>query len=125
MLNFSAQLTEHCIRSKSARTGDWELFSVTQSAMLVASGDRAPLEHSLGASQKQSLSQRITTLKIVGSNTSMLTQHKGLWLKSSFRKKRNYQKFVFAKNMLNVHFVNLIISLSFSSYLRTQLFVYC
>ena len=26
MLNFSAQLTEHCIRSKSARTGDWELF---------------------------------------------------------------------------------------------------
>ena len=75
--------------------------------MLVASGDQAPLEHGLGASQKQSLSQRITTWKIVGSNTSMLTQHKGLWLKSSFRKRRNYQKFVFAKNMLNVHFVNL------------------
>lgn len=61
----------------------------------------------LTASQKQSLSQRITRWKIVGSNTSMLTQHKGLWLKTSFRKRRNYQKFVFAKNMLNVHFVNL------------------
>ena len=124
MLNFSAQLTDASeARVRGRATGNF--FSVTQSAMLVASGDRAPLEHSLGASQKQSLSQRITTLKIVGSNTSMLTQHKGLWLKSSFRKKRNYQKFVFAKNMLNVHFVNLIISLSFSSYLRTQLFVYC
>ena len=125
MLNFSAQLTNTASEARVPGRATGNFFSVTQSAMLVASGDRAPLEHSLGASQKQSLSQRITTSKIVGSNTSMLTQHKGLWLKSSFRKKRNYQKFVFAKNMLNVHFVNLIISLSFSSYLRTQLFVYC
>ena len=26
MLNFSARLTEHCIRSKSARPGDWQHF---------------------------------------------------------------------------------------------------